>query len=99
MTFAAGLLADFDRYLALGPVDLVRDGVGYRMGALWLSEAELTELIQDLALVIQPRMANTPSPERRRRVVAGVVLPTTAAPKAGSARRRSKGRAAHPRTA
>jgi hypothetical protein len=77
VTFVAGLLADFDRYLALAPPDLVRDGVGYRMGALWLSDGEFSELLQDLARVIEPRMANAPSPERRRRVVAGVALPTS----------------------
>jgi AcrR family transcriptional regulator len=90
MTFVAGLLRDFDRYLALGQPDLTRDDVGYRLGALWLSDTELTEFLRDLALVIQPRMGNAPSPERRRRMVAGVVLPTTPAP----ARRGRRGRAA-----
>jgi hypothetical protein len=93
MTFVAGLLSDFDRYLALGQPDLVRDGVGYRLGALWLSDAEFSEFLQDLALVIQPRMGNAPSPERRRRVVAGAVLPTTPAPTRRGRRRQAT---AHP---
>ena len=93
MTFVAGLLGDFDRYLALGQPDLVRDGVGYRLGALWLSDAEFNEFAQDLALVIQPRMANAPSPERRRRIVAGVVLPTTSTPARRGKRRQAT---AHP---
>ncbi len=88
MTFVAGLLGDFDRYLALGQPDLVRDGVGYRMGALWLSDAEFTEFSQDLARVIQPRMANAPTSKRRRRVVAGVMLPTTLAARGQGGRRR-----------
>jgi hypothetical protein len=79
--FVAGLLRDFDRYLALGTPELVRDGVGYRMAALWLSDGELTEFLRDLAPVIQPRLANAPTPGRRRRVVAGVLLPTSPAPR------------------
>ncbi|MFZ0128315.1 MAG: helix-turn-helix domain-containing protein [Candidatus Dormiibacterota bacterium] len=92
MTFIAGLLGDFDRYLALGQPDLVRDGVGYRLGAMWLSDVEFTEFLRDLARVIQPRMANAPSPARRRRVVAGVTLPTSPAPKTRSRGRQRKDR-------
>jgi hypothetical protein len=39
--FVAGLLGDFDRYLGGAKPDLARDGVGYRMGALWLDDTEL----------------------------------------------------------
>src|ERR1035437_9002387 len=88
MAFVAGLLGDFDRYLALGEPDLARDGAGYRMGALWLSDAELAEFLHDLAPVIQPRLANAPAPGRRRRIVAGVVMPTTPEEKGRGARRR-----------
>jgi len=38
-------------------------------------QAELTELLRDLAAVVQPRLANPPGRKRRRRVVAGVLLP------------------------
>jgi hypothetical protein len=88
MAFVAGLLGDFDRYLALGDPDLARDGVGYRMGALWLSDAELAEFFHDLAPVVQPRMENAPAPGRRRRIVAGVLMPTTPEEKGRGARRR-----------
>jgi hypothetical protein len=75
MVFVAGLLAEADRYLASGNPDPVRDGAGYRMAALWLSDAELAQFLQDLARIIQPRLANLPTKTRRRRVVAGVILP------------------------
>ena len=75
MAFAAGLLGDFDRYLARGEPDLVRDGVGYRIAALWLTDAELGDFLRDLARVVGQRLANPPAPGRVRRVVAGVVLP------------------------
>ena len=77
MAFVAGLLGDFDRYLALGDPHPARDGVGYRMAALWLSDAELAAFLHDLAPVLQPRLANAPVKGRRRRIVAGVLLPTT----------------------
>lgn len=75
MAFVAGLLGDFDRYLARGHPDLMRHGVGYRMAGLWLTDAELAEFVRDLVVVIQPRLANPPAPGRHRRVVAGVALP------------------------
>jgi hypothetical protein len=75
MAFVAGLLAEADRYLATGKPDPARDGADYRMAALWLSDAELIELLRDLASIIQPRLAHPPAKTRRRRVVAGVILP------------------------
>jgi len=75
MAFVAGLLVEADRYLATGKPDPARDGAGYRMAALWLSDAELSEFLRDLASIIQPRLANPPAKTRRRRVVAGVILP------------------------
>ena len=56
----AGLLADFDRYLAQGDVDLVRDGATYRMAGMWLDDREFAELLRDLVRVLQPRVANAP---------------------------------------
>ena len=73
--YVAGLLGDFDRYLARGDIDVLRDGVRYNMAALWLSDAEFTELIHDLVRVLQPRLANPPAPGRKRRILGTVLLP------------------------
>ena len=43
MAFVAGLLGAFDRYLSHDNIDLLRDGVTYRMAGLWLDDAELAE--------------------------------------------------------
>lgn len=75
MAFVAGLLADYDRYLSRGDVDLVRDGVSYRLAGLWLDDAEFVELMRDLARVLQPRVANRPKAGRRRRILGYVLLP------------------------
>lgn len=74
MTFTAGLMADFDRYLANNP-DPLRDGSGYRVEAMWLTDAEYEDLLHDLAQVFQPRRANTPTRGRRRRLAYHVMLP------------------------
>jgi hypothetical protein len=80
MAFVAGLMGDFDRYLSRDDVDLVRDGVSYRMAGLWLDEAELAELGRELIRVIQPRLANPPRPGRRRRILGSVLIPGEDAP-------------------
>ncbi|HET9016601.1 MAG TPA: helix-turn-helix domain-containing protein [Thermomicrobiaceae bacterium] len=75
MAFVAGLLADFDRYLAARPPDFARDGVSYGETALWLTDAEYAAFLRDIATALQPRLANPPGTGRRRRMVASVFLP------------------------
>ena len=75
MAFVAGLLGDFDRYLSRDEIDLLRDGVGFRMAGVWLDDAELTELLRELGRVVQPRLANGPRPGRTRRILGSVLLP------------------------
>ncbi|HUZ21531.1 MAG TPA: helix-turn-helix domain-containing protein [Acidimicrobiales bacterium] len=99
MAFVAGLLADFDRYLASAPSDPVRDGASYRVGAMWLTDAEFADFLRDLAAVAQPRLANPPGRGRRRRMVYSVLLPAPEKPagddvkeaRARPARARSEG--------
>jgi Helix-turn-helix domain len=75
MAYVAGLLADFDRYLATEPPDPVRDGADYRVAGLWLTDAELADFLRDFRAVAQPRLANAPGPGRRRRMLYTVLLP------------------------
>ena len=75
MAFVAGLLADFDRYLASGAPDLVRDGVSYSAAAVWLTDAEYADFLRDVRLLIQPRLANPPGKRRRRRMLSSVLMP------------------------
>jgi DNA-binding transcriptional ArsR family regulator len=80
MAYVAGMLADADRYLAAGQPDPARDGADYRVGALWLTDAEFADFLRDLAAVIQARVANQPGKGRRRRLLYGVVLPVPERP-------------------
>ena len=75
MGYVAGLLADFDRYLAAGVPDPVRDGAAYRVTAMWLTEAEFVDFLRDLQKLAQPRLANAPGKGRRRRMLYSVLLP------------------------
>jgi hypothetical protein len=75
LAYVAGLIGDFDRYLARETVDPLRDGASYNLAAMWLDDAELAELARELYIVLQPRIANQPTPERKRRVLATVLLP------------------------
>lgn len=84
LTFALGLLADFDRYLALGDVEVARDLVGYRKNAMYLTDEETAELIADLRAVLAPRFEQGPGPGRRRRLLSTVLLPTDPADDASS---------------
>jgi Helix-turn-helix domain len=75
LAFVAGLIGDFDRYLARETIDPLRDGASYNLAAMWLDDAELAELARELAIVLQPRVANEPGPGRQRRILATVLLP------------------------
>jgi hypothetical protein len=79
-TFAAALMADFDRYVSRaapggGAPDLAADRVGYRQAAVWVSDAEFDEMVAELGAVLRARMDNRPDGVRRRRVVTTVHLP------------------------
>jgi DNA-binding transcriptional ArsR family regulator len=75
LAYVAGLLGDFDRYMASGPADPAHDGAGYRVAGLWLTDAELADFQRDLAAIALPRLANGPAAGRRRRVLYTIMLP------------------------
>jgi hypothetical protein len=75
LAFIAGLIGDFDRYLARDEIDPLRDGASYNLAAMWLDDAELAELARELYIVLQPRIANEAKPGRKRRILGTVLLP------------------------
>jgi hypothetical protein len=84
LAYVAGLLGDFDRYLDRGDIDLLRDGVSYRMAGLWLDDAEFADLMRDIVRVLQPRLAKPPAPGRTRRILYSILLPGTDSPGTGT---------------
>ena len=85
LAYVAGLLGDFDRYLATEPEDPARDGAGFRVAAMWLTDAELADYRRDLAAITAPRLGNAPGEGRRRRMLYTVMLPAPEDPGAGGA--------------
>jgi hypothetical protein len=75
LAYVAGLLGDFDRYIGAGPENPGKDGAGYRVAAMWLTDAELAGYVRELAAISQPRLANAPGAGRRRRMLYTVLLP------------------------
>ena len=73
--YIAGLLADFERYIASAPADPVDDGASYRVAGMWLTDEEFASLVRDVSEVFQPRLANAPGKGRRRRMLYTVTLP------------------------
>lgn len=73
--FTGGLLADFDRYLNQEPEDPTSDGVAYRQAALWLSDEEMQELIDELSKAIISRRSHQQDENRTRRMISVVTMP------------------------
>jgi hypothetical protein len=87
VAYVAGMLTDAERYLTTGTPDPTRDGASYRMGAMWLTDAEFADLVLDIGAAFQPRLANAPGKGRRRRMVYTVLLPAPEQPPPVTARR------------
>lgn len=74
-TFAAGLIAQFERYLQRPEIDLVADGAGYRTVVLDLSDEEVQEMAAAVNAAVARFVQRGPRPGRRRRLLATVMLP------------------------
>ncbi len=81
LAYVAGLLSDFDRYIATQPTDPGKDNASYRVAAMWLTDPELAEYLRDFAVITQPRLANAPQEGRQRRMLYTVLLPAPEAPR------------------
>jgi hypothetical protein len=95
VAYVAGMLTAAERYLTTGTPDPAHDGASYRMGALWLTDAEFGDLIRDLQTIFQPRLANAPGKGRRRRMIYTVLLPAPEEPPP-IAKKRASGRKPRP---
>lgn len=73
--FTASLLGQFTAYLRQKGADPVSDGVSFRTGALYLSDAELAQLRADLQAALAPLLDYPPSLARRRRLLSIVFVP------------------------
>lgn len=74
-TFMGTLLTDFAAYLEAPDADVVADRVGYRQVPLWLTDAELDELVTELQAAVEQRLELEPDGERRRRILTTILVP------------------------
>lgn len=70
------LIAEFNAYLDREDANPVADSVSYRQSTLWLSQDELTELIDRLLAVLLPTLGNGPSPGRAPYLLSPILFPT-----------------------
>jgi DNA-binding transcriptional ArsR family regulator len=78
--FMALLLGQFRAYLQQETFDLAEDGVTYREAALYLSDEEYAQVRAEMGATIQRLVANAPTPERRRRLLALLAIPERRTP-------------------
>jgi DNA-binding transcriptional ArsR family regulator len=74
-TFTTQLLGLYENYLNKGDVDLVKDGAGYRVANVHVTDEEYVELVQKIGALIQEVSKNEPSPERKVKNLATIVIP------------------------
>jgi len=76
ISYIASLLDDFSRYLQKdGSIDFQKDGVSYTKMPLNLSHDEFMELSRQMNQVVLPYLNNPPDPDRKRRILASIVMP------------------------
>jgi DNA-binding transcriptional ArsR family regulator len=74
-TVLAVLLAEFNAYLDRVGADPLADFVGYRQIPLWLSQAELAELCDEILAAIRARFDNGPAPGRTKYLFTPIIFP------------------------
>lgn len=75
MHFTTHLMGMYEAYLEKDNPDLVKDGVTYRVANVHLSDEEFMETAQEIGKVVLKAMKNEPSPERKSRNIATIVIP------------------------
>jgi DNA-binding transcriptional ArsR family regulator len=85
VTFLAGLIGSFARYLSRKEIDLERDMVGFRIVPLTLTDAELRTLLDRMDQLLIEASGKGPAPGRKPRTLTRIVLPDDASPAAEAA--------------
>jgi hypothetical protein len=71
----AALLAEFNAYLDREQADPFQDSVSYRQFPLWLNEAELARLIDEIRDAIVRNRGHEPTPDRRPHLLSTILFP------------------------
>ncbi|MGW5195051.1 hypothetical protein ACWEOO_37760 [Kribbella sp. NPDC004138] len=72
---STGRRAEFNAYVDREGADPVADLVGYRQHGIWLTEAELHQLIEGMRAAILPALSNEAAPGRSRYLLSPILFP------------------------
>jgi DNA-binding transcriptional ArsR family regulator len=75
LAFVGAVVADFARYIEDEDSDPAQDALSYRQAALWLTDQERGELIQQLIGVLEPYLALVPGDSRSRSFLTTILIP------------------------
>lgn len=73
--FAGALVAAFGRYIRTPGADPSTDGIGYRQVPLWLDDAELAAMVEELRAVLERYADLGPDGDRVRRTFSSILIP------------------------
>lgn len=73
--FTGALMSDFERYLAREDSEPARQGVLYRQGAVWVTEAEFAALVEELEAVVARHTRTEPGDGRVGHIVSLTLHP------------------------
>jgi len=74
-SFAASLIDEYARYLRRDRIDPAADAVMFRMGTVYLSDAEAADLAREMWTAFARRVGTEPAPGRTARTFAAVSIP------------------------
>lgn len=80
VTFLAGVIGSFARYLSRKEIDLERDMVGFRIVPLTVTDDELRTLLDQMDQLLIEASAKGPGPGRTPRTLTRIVLPDDPSP-------------------
>jgi hypothetical protein len=74
----AALHAEFHVNLERDDANPLEDLVSYRQFSLWLSNDEKVAFLEDMVVLIRPRLEHLPAPGRRQHMLSTILFPTDA---------------------
>ncbi|MBM7663023.1 DNA-binding transcriptional ArsR family regulator [Bacillus mesophilus] len=75
MKYMANLLSEYEQYVSQGSFDFEKDGVSLRQATIFLSDEEFKDFLQEVSQAYAKVIKNQPSPNRKKRTFANIIIP------------------------
>lgn len=75
MQYIMGFAKQFQQYCQSPDIDIKRDMTGFSLSPLYLSDEELTSLVENISRIIRTAESNGPNPERKLRTLGIIISP------------------------